>query len=92
MYMKLEPSTRKGKRFMVTFENGKTIHFGMLGGKTYIDEGDKAKRTAYLQRHQKNEDWNDPYSAGAVSRWILWGDSKDLEANHMAFMKKFKVK
>jgi hypothetical protein len=90
--MKIEPSTRKGKRFMVTFENGKTVHFGQARGTTYIDSGDKAKRTAYLKRHEKNEDWSDPYSAGAISRYLLWGDSKDLETNHIAFMKRFKVK
>lgn len=89
--MKIEPSTRKGKRFMVTFSNGKTVHFGSAVGATYIDHGDKAKRTAYLLRHKKNEDWNDPYSAGSLSRWLLWGDSTDLETNHKAFMKRFKV-
>jgi hypothetical protein len=90
--MKIQASTRKGKRFMVTFANGKTVHFGQAGGKTYIDEGDKAKREAYLKRHEAREDWNDPYSAGALSRWLLWGDSKDLETNHISFMKRFKVK
>ena len=89
--MKIQPSTRKGKRYMVTFANGVTIHFGQAGGKAYIDEGDKAKRTAYLKRHQARENWNDPYSAGALSRWLLWGDSTDLETNHIAFMKRFKV-
>ena len=90
--MKILPSTRKGKRFMITYENGKTVHFGLDGGKTYIDEGNKAKREAYLKRHSKNENWDDPYSAGALSRWLLWGDSPDLETNHRLFMRKFKVK
>lgn len=90
--MKIQPSTRKGKRFMVTFENGKNVHFGQAGGQTYIDEGDKMKRDAYLKRHQSRENWNDPYSSGALSRWLLWGNSTNLEANHIAFMKKFKVK
>jgi hypothetical protein len=90
--MKIQASTKKDKRFMVTFENGKTIHFGQAGGKTYIDEGDKAKREAYLKRHQARENWNDPYTAGSLSRWLLWGDSKDLETNHISFMKRFKVK
>jgi hypothetical protein len=89
--MKIQPSTRKGKRFMVTFSNGVTTHFGQAGGKTFIDEGDKAKRDAYLKRHKAREDWNDPYSAGALSRWLLWGDSTDLETNHRSFMKRFKV-
>lgn len=90
--MLIKKSTRKGKRFMVTFENGKTVHFGLDGGKTYIDEGDKIKRAAYLARHQKRENWNDPYSAGALSRWLLWGDSTSLDLNHTAFMNKYKVK
>lgn len=90
--MRIQKSTKKGKRFMVTFENGVTTHFGQAGGQTYIDHGDKAKRTAYLKRHEPNEDWNNPYSAGALSRWLLWGDSKDLETNHIFFMKKFKVR
>ena len=89
--MKIQASTKKGKRFMVTFENGVTTHFGQAGGKTYIDEGDKAKRTAYLKRHQARENWNDPYTAGSLSRFLLWGDSKDLETNHISFMKRFKI-
>ena len=89
--MKIQPSTRKGKRFMVTFKNGVTTHFGQAGGKTYIDEGDKAKREAYLKRHQARENWDDPYSAGSLSRWLLWGDSTDLETNHRSFMRRFKV-
>ena len=90
--MKILPSTRKGKRFMVKYDNGKIVHFGMAGGKTYIDEGDKAKREAYLKRHRARENWDDPYSAGSLSRWLLWGDSTDLETNHRLFMRKFKVK
>jgi len=77
---------------MVTYENGTTVHFGQAGGQTYIDHGDKSKRDAYLKRHQARENWDDPYTAGALSRWLLWGDSKDLETNHIAFMKRFKVR
>lgn len=89
--MKIQKSTRIGKRFMVTFANGKILHFGASNGKTYIDHGDKAKRSAYLARHKVNENWNDPYSAGALARFLLWGDSTSLEANHQAFMRKFGV-
>lgn len=90
--MRIEPSTRAGKRFMATYANGKIVHFGQAGGRTYIDHGDKALRTAYLARHSKRENWNDPYSAGALSRWLLWGDTTSLDTNHIAFMKKFGVK
>jgi hypothetical protein len=90
--MKIQPSTRKDKKLMVTFSNGKVVHFGAKGSKTYLDTGDAAKRRAYLARHAKGgEDWLDPYTPGALSRWLLWGDSTSLEANHQAFMKRFNV-
>jgi hypothetical protein len=89
--MLIQQSTRAGKRYMATYANGKVVHFGQAGGKTYIDEGDKAKRAAYLARHEKRENWNDPFSAGSLSRYLLWGDSTDLETNHQSFMKKFPI-
>jgi hypothetical protein len=89
--MKIQSSTRKDKKLMATFANGKVVHFGAKGSQTYLDHGDKAKREAYLARHRVNENWTDPYSAGSLSRWILWGDSTSLEANHQAFMRRFNV-
>lgn len=90
--MLIQPSTRKNKRFMATYANGKVVHFGQLGGTTYIDHGDKIKRDAYLARHGAGrENWNDPFSAGSLSRYLLWGDSTSLQANHNAFMKKFPI-
>lgn len=87
--MLIEASAKKGKRFVATYANGKVVHFGMAGGKTYIDEGDKAKRELYLKRHRPRENWDDPYSAGALSRWLLWGEFTTLDKNHKAFMKKY---
>lgn len=87
--MLIEKSDRQGKRFKATYANGKVVHFGMAGGKTYIDEGDKAKRDLYLKRHRARENWNDPFSAGSLSRYLTWGDSTSLEKNHQAFMKRF---
>ena len=90
--MRIEKSTRAGKRFMATYANGKVVHFGRAGGRTYIDHGDKALRSAYLARHSKRENWDDPYSAGALSRWLLWGNTTSLDLNHIDFMKRFNVK
>ena len=89
--MKIETSTRADKRLMATFANGKVVHFGQRGSQTYIDHGDERKRTAYLARHKSRENWDDPYSAGALSRWLLWGDSKSLDVNHATFMRRFGV-
>ena len=89
--MIFKPSTRKDKRFMVQFANGVVVHFGQKGGQTYIDHGDKLKRSNYLARHGASEDWRDPYKASTLSRFLLWGDNKDFEKNHQAFMKRFNV-
>jgi hypothetical protein len=89
--MKIETSTRADKRLSATFANGKVVHFGRRGGQTYIDHGDEAKKTAYLARHKSRENWDDPYSAGALSRWLLWGDSRLLDVNHESFMRRFRV-
>lgn len=89
--MKIETSTRADKRLMATFANGKVVHFGQRGGLTYIDHGDERKRTAYLARHKSRENWDDPYSAGALSRFLLWGESKSLDVNHATFMRRFGV-
>jgi len=88
--MIIKPSTRKGKRFMATFNNGKTIHFGLRGGQTFIDHGDKIKRENYINRHKKNEDWT-KVNAGSLSRFLLWGDYTTLEQNHNVYMKKFNI-
>lgn len=89
--MQILNSNRKGKRFVAIFGNGKKIHFGAEGASTYIDHHDKAKRSAYIARHKVNEDWANPYSAGALSRFLLWGDSTSLDTNHKEFMRKFGV-
>lgn len=88
--MIIKPSTRKDKRYQAVFNNGKTIHFGLRGGNTYIDHGDKIKRENYIKRHAVNEDWT-KVNAGSLSRFLLWGDYTTLDANHQAFMKKFNV-
>jgi hypothetical protein len=90
--MQLANSNRKGKRFMATFKDGQTVHFGQLGGSTYIDHGDKAKRSAYLARHGAGrEDWNNPRSAGSLSRWILWGDYTNINGNLADFRRRFSL-
>jgi len=88
--MLIKPSTKKDKRYMAVFKNGVIVHFGSKNSSTYIDHHDKIKRENYLKRHSKNENWNDPYSAGALSRYLLWGDYTSLNENHKAFMQRFK--
>jgi hypothetical protein len=50
---------------------------------------DKLKRENYLKRHIKRENWDDPYTAGALSKWILWGESSNINKNLIDFKKRF---
>jgi len=68
--------------------NHKVVHFGQKGGSTYIDHKDDQKKENYLKRHRVNENWKDPTTAGALSRWILW-NLKTLSASIADFKKRF---
>lgn len=87
MVFKIMKSNVKGKRYTAIID-GKKINFGSAVGSTYIDHGDEVKRTNYLKRHKVNEDWT-KINAGSLSRFILWGDSKDININISNYKKKF---
>ena len=76
MSVVIKPSTRAGYKKMAVFTrpNGrrKTTHFGAAGMSDYTIHKDAARKQRYIARHQKRENWDDPYTAGALSRWILW--------------------
>jgi len=69
----------------------KTTHFGASGYDDFIKTKDVKKRAAYLARHRTTENWNDPTSAGALSRYLLWGQSSSLKQNIIEFKKKFNL-
>lgn len=75
----LEKSDKETKRFVATFKNGegiKRVYFGSPSGSTFIDNFDRQKKENYIKRHSKlNENWLDPYTPGALSRWLLWEDA-----------------
>lgn len=88
--MYITQSDRKDKRYLATFHNGTKIHFGSKG-QAYIDHMDKTKRENYLKRHIKRENWDDPYTAGSLSKHILWGSSSNINKNISDFKKRFNV-
>ena len=78
MYIQITKSNIKGKKFTDIFYNEnkqpvKTVHFGAVGYPDYtIPPHDEERRKRYITRHRANESWNNPMSAGALSRYILW--------------------
>jgi hypothetical protein len=87
--MEIYDSDKRGKRFLAVFDDGDETYFGLEGGTTYIDIGNRDMRKNYLARHRVNEDWNDYKSAGALSRYILWGSSTDVHKNIASYKKRF---
>jgi len=90
--MVVKKSDKPGKKLMAIFtkDNGrtKTTHFGSAGSDDYTITKDKEQRKRYLDRHRKNENWNNYMSAGALSRWILWsGPSRSQNIKN--FKKRF---
>ena len=66
-------SDREGKKWKAVFEDPKkTTHFGAKGMSDYTKHKDDERKKLYLDRHRKNESWNNPTTPGALSRWILW--------------------
>jgi hypothetical protein len=90
--VKIVKSDNPEKKYMAVFDNDgrtKTTHFGARGMTDYIKSQDPERRMRYLGRHKANEDWNDPTSAGALSRYILWGDSTSFNENVKQFKRRF---
>ena len=75
-FNKIVPSNRAGKKYMVVLrKNGKkikTIHFGATGYSDYTQHKDEERRKRYMDRHRKNENWNDEKTAGFYAYHILW--------------------
>jgi len=92
----IKPSTRSEKKYMATFydkDNNKirTTHFGAYGMSDFTKHRDPERKQRYIKRHKKRENWNDPMSAGALSRYILWGEPT-LRESIKKYKKRFKLK
>jgi hypothetical protein len=66
----------------------KTTHFGAAGMSDFTLHKDPERKQRYLARHMKNESWNDPVTAGSLSRWILW-NKPSLSASIADYKKRF---
>jgi len=99
--LSVKNSPKPEKKLMATFckcekkneckgKNHKVVHFGSKGSSTFIDSKDNKKKDAYIARHKVNENFNDPTSAGALSRWILW-NLPTLSGSIAFFKKKFNL-
>jgi len=96
--MKLEKVVRtptEGKEFKAIYklDNGssKTVRFGTASNYVLNKNKTDLDRKNYIKRHRVNENHNNPLTAGALSRHLLWGDSRSLKKNVDDFKTRFNV-
>lgn len=78
-------------KLIAEFDDGKQIRFGAFGYEDFITSGgDLKKKKSYLARHRANEDWTNPKTAGALSRWILW-NKPNLHDSIRDYVKRFNM-
>jgi hypothetical protein len=85
--MKLIKATDGIHKYVAVFDD-KRVPFGALGYSDFIQSGNEVKKAAYLARHKVTEDWNNPKTAGALSRWILW-NKPTLKESIADYVKRF---
>lgn len=85
VFVDIKPSKNKLKKFTAIFYDKnnkkiKTTNFGQKGFSDYTIHKNEARKKAYLDRHRKNENWNDYTSAGSLSRFLLWNKTTFLSS------------
>lgn len=68
----------------------KTTHFGAAGMSDYTKHKDKERKNRYMSRHRTRENWSNPMTAGALSRWILW-NKPTLRASISDYKRRFNL-
>lgn len=91
----IKPSHKKEKKWDATFEypdgHTKTVPFGARGMSDYTKHKDKTRKQRYLKRHAgMGEHWNQPDTAGALSKWVLW-NKPSFRASVTDFKKRFNL-
>ena len=76
------PSHKLNKKYMAIFmidDNLKITHFGDDRYEDFTMHRDTKRKQRYINRHQ-HENWDNPTSAGTLSRFLLWNKSTLIES------------
>jgi len=92
--LSVKPANDGVHKYVATFATPdgkeKTTKFGAQGYQDYRQHRSEMRKQAYLKRHRRNENWEDPTTAGSLSRWLLWSEPT-LEASIKKFKQKFNL-
>lgn len=93
----LKPSKIRGKKYTAIIYEGdekkKTVHFGQFGASDMTKHKSEERKQRYIQRHEKNENWEKSGidTAGFWSRWLLW-NKPSIEESKKDIESRFNVK
>ena len=89
MLVRLEPARDGRHKWIAHFADGRKTRFGSVPYQDYTQHKDEERRRLFRARHAKDLKTNDPYRAGFLSRFILWGDNTDIDRNVRDYNKRF---
>lgn len=93
--LKIENSNRKNKKLVATFfknDKIKNVHFGDSRYSDFLQHKNIDRRTRYYKRHHKELKPNiEADTPSALSFYILWGPSTDINKNISNFKNVFGV-
>ena len=69
----IKKSDKKDKKYDAIIEGKKTVSFGQANASDFTKHKDEERKENYINRHRKNEDWDNHETAGFYSRWITLG-------------------
>ena len=72
MQIVISRSDKPDNKFEARIDDRKSIHFGSKGMSDFTIHKDDLRKQRYLQRHSKNEDWNNPLTAAFYATNLLW--------------------
>lgn len=88
--IKIVKSPRSEKKLRAYFSDGTHTDFGATGYSDFTLHKDPERRDRYDSRHKRREDWNNPKTAGSLSKWVLW-NKPSLKASISDYKRRFNL-
>jgi hypothetical protein len=88
--IRIVKSPLKTKKYRAYFSDNTHTDFGATGYDDFTITKNVEQKNRYIARHKARENFNNPKSAGALSRWILW-NKPNMKASINDFKKRFNL-
>ena len=83
-------SDKPNKKYYIITNDNKKVYFGASNYSDFTQHKNEDRKKLYINRHKKNENWNDIDSAGAWSHWLLW-NLPSISASYQDIKKRFDI-